>query len=94
MTHHSIETWQVDLLMDKVETILETGKCYWMRQRKEGIWRPCYVGEDSDENQWIHPIGCTAHFVKRMDLDYFDFVELSPPESIEESQEVQNENAD
>lgn len=64
--------------------MLETGKFYWMRQKKEYIWRPCYVGEDSDGNQWIHPTGIGIHEVNRMNLDCFEFIELTPPKIIGE----------
>lgn len=64
--------------MSKV--ILETGKYYWCRQKHERIWRICYIGQDSDERQWYHLLGCgPAVEVSQMDLSYFDWLEIPFP---------------
>ena len=66
---------------DKVKRIvrLETGSHYWWRQKHERIWRVCYIGNDPDDNQWLHPIGSPPMKVADMDLSCFDWQEINQP---------------
>ena len=65
-------------------TNLETGKYYWMRHKKllSERWQIVYIGEDPDENQWMHSISYSHPIMLDiMELDAFNFVEISPPEN-------------
>ena len=66
---------------DKVKRIvrLETGSHYWWRQNHERIWRVCYIGNDPDDNQWLHPIGSPPMKIADMDLSCFDWQEINQP---------------
>jgi len=62
-------------------TQLETGMHYWYRQVYEKIWRTCYVAEAPDDIQWLMPLSIDPIQVGKMDLSFFDFVEITPPAS-------------
>ena len=66
---------------DKVNRIvrLKTGSHYWWRQKHERIWRVCYIGNDPDDNQWLHPIGSPPMKIADMDLSCFDWQEINQP---------------
>jgi len=58
---------------------LETGKWYWYKQISDRTWRICYIGEDPDENQWMFMVDRPAMQLDKIDLDFFDFVNIGPP---------------
>ena len=58
---------------------LETGKWYWYKQIADTTWRICYIGEDPDENQWMFMVDRPATQLDKLDLDFFDFVNIGPP---------------
>lgn len=58
---------------------LKTGSHYWWRQKHERIWRVCYIGNDTDDNQWIHPIGSPPMKIADMDLSCFEWQEINLP---------------
>lgn len=68
--------WQSYIATDA----LTTGKFYWFRQIHELIWRVGYVGEDPDENQYLHIVGLNKPWeVAKMDLAFFNFIEIEKP---------------
>jgi hypothetical protein len=68
--------WQRYITTD----VLVSGKFYWFRQKIENIWRVGYVGEDPDENQYLHVTGLNVPWeVNEMDLECFEFVLLESP---------------
>ena len=73
---------------DEVKRIvrLETGSHYWWSQKHERIWRVCYIGNDHDDNQWLHPIGSPPTKIANMDLSCFDWQQINQP-----NQEVNGE---
>lgn len=58
---------------------LETGSHYWWRHKLERIWRVCYIGNDHDDNQWLHPIDSPPTKLADMDLSCFDWQEIKQP---------------
>ena len=48
--------------------MVEAGKHYWIRHKKEGIWNTAYVGLDCDDNKWIHMTGVHPLEISKMDL--------------------------
>jgi len=59
---------------------VETGKHYWFRHNFEKIWHVCYIGEDHDDNQWLHQIGCKPLEVTQSLLLAFEFIEIKKAE--------------
>lgn len=57
---------------------LKAGQFFWYKQKAEGIWRPCYIGQDHDKNLYLHDFN-QVYLVKDMILAQFDFVEIFPP---------------
>jgi len=58
---------------------LETGKFYWFRHKVEMIWRPCYIGQDPDDNQWLYRMGVNPMRISKMGLTCFDWRPLEQP---------------
>lgn len=82
--NNKLKSSQVPL--DKVENenhsasiTLKTGTHYWYRHKFEQVWRICYIGEDHDHNQYLHPIGSPAMQINDMQLESFDWREIQTP---------------
>jgi len=61
------------------DKLLITGGYYWYRSKKEMVWCVCYIGQDNDDEQWLHTIGIDPIRVSDMRLDRFDWQEAYPP---------------
>lgn len=60
---------------------LKSGQFYWMQQKREQVWRPAYVVQDPDGNQFLEVMGWGGGpmDVAKMKLDCFDWVAMTPP---------------
>jgi len=65
--------------MKKMKTKLKTGSFYWIKCKRENIWRPAIVIEDPNNRQWIDILGTTTLPVNLIKLEKFDFVKLNKP---------------
>ena len=59
---------------------LISGEHYWFQWKVENLWRVCYIGEDPDENQYLHHmIGGEPWLVSNMNLSCFEFIKINQP---------------
>lgn len=58
---------------------MEIGKYYWIKNKKETIWRICYTGLDCDNNLWLHFIGTDPTLLSDLDLTDFNIVLINDP---------------
>ncbi|MFA5404536.1 MAG: hypothetical protein WC358_06345 [Ignavibacteria bacterium] len=73
-----VEAVKSDIRFKKDESLNYT---YDFELPFEIIWRVGYVGEDPDENQYLHVTGLNVPWeVNEMDLECFEFVLLESPQ--------------
>lgn len=60
---------------------LESGKHYWIMINPYHDWKLGYVGQDSDDNLWLHLIG-VANPIEAIHLTECTAIEIEPPPSM------------
>jgi hypothetical protein len=57
---------------------LEAGKHYWIMLNQYHDWKIGYIGQDSDDNLWLHLIGVTNP-IEVKHLTQCTAIEIEPP---------------